>query len=325
VPYRFAEATRPARTNPWLGYTAGLCIFALAFVARYAMSPLLDGVPFITLLPCILLSALIGGLQVGIVITILSAAAAAYFFLPPHHSFAIEWPAGYLMMLLFLLTAAIQLAVISALNSAVDRLSDERDQVAVLFRELQHRVANNMSFVASLLRLERRAVAKHRDNADAILSEAEKRLETMARVHRRLYDPSIVTTPLSEYLEALGSDILEAAGAKHIDFIVDVPPVTFTLSRLVTLSLLINEVVTNSVKHGFAGRSRGTIKVFLGREGETYVLLIADDGNGMAEDATEDNGASLGMLIIRSLASQLNGELSWLRESGTTARIVFKE
>jgi two-component sensor histidine kinase len=325
VPYRLAEATRPIRTNPWLGYAAGLCIFGLAFTARYAMSPLLDDVPFITLLPCVLLSALIGGLQVGIVITILSAVAAAYFFLPPHYSFAIEWPTGHLMMLLFLVTAAIQLAVISALNNAVDSLSDERDRVAVLFRELQHRVANNMSFVASLLRLERRAVAKHQESAEAILSEAEKRLETMARVHRRLYDPSIITTPLSDYLRALGSDILEAAGAAHIDFLVDVPPVTFALSRLVTLSLLINEVVTNSVKHGFAGRSRGTIKVLLSHEGETYVLLIADDGNGLAEEAMANDGASLGMLIIRSLASQLNGELSWSGESGTTARIVFKD
>jgi two-component system, sensor histidine kinase PdtaS len=131
------------------GYTAGLGIFCLAFLLRFMAGGLLDDVPFITLFPAILIAALLGGLQVGLVVAILSLLAAWYFFIPPKHSWAIDSSAGFLTLLLFCVTAGIQLFVIEMLSQTVDRLSDERDRVAVLFRELQHRVANNITFVAS--------------------------------------------------------------------------------------------------------------------------------------------------------------------------------
>jgi K+-sensing histidine kinase KdpD len=158
--YRLAEATRWLRAHSWLGYAVGLGIFALAFLFRFAAGGILDDVPFITLFPAILVAALLGGLRVGLIITILSGVAAWFFFLAPQNSFALTW-SGAFTMVLFCVTTAIQLFVIDALNRAVDRLSDERDRVQVLFRELQHRVANNMAFVASLLRLQRRAVEAH--------------------------------------------------------------------------------------------------------------------------------------------------------------------
>jgi two-component sensor histidine kinase len=86
-------------------------------------------------------------------------------------------------LLLFCVAAGIQLFVIEMLNRTVDRLSDERDRVAVLFRELQHRVANNITFVASLLRLKRRTLDAAPQNAAAVLDEAETRLGTIARIH----------------------------------------------------------------------------------------------------------------------------------------------
>jgi two-component sensor histidine kinase len=228
---------------------------------------------------------------------------------------------SYRLVSSFWITAGIQLYVIEALNRAVDGLSAERDRVGVLFRELQHRVANNMSFVASMLRLQRRQVETRPESALAVFDQAQTRLETMARIHRRLYDPQSADLPLTAYFEGLVKDILEAAGAKHIVCVVEVTPAKFDLARLVTLSLLINELVTNAIKHGLAGRDSGTVSVRLDREADDYVLAIADNGKGMANPAA--SGASLGLTIIRSLAAQLGGDVSWSAAGGTTARVTF--
>jgi two-component system, sensor histidine kinase PdtaS len=158
VPYSVIERLRPPRRHPWLGYATGLGVFAFAFLLRFLAGGILDDAPFITLFPAILIAALLGGLHVGVVVAILSLVAAWYFFIPPTGSWEIGTFAGFVTLLLFCVTAGIQLFVIETLNRTVDRLSDERDRVAVLFRELQHRVANNMAFVASFLRLKRRAL-----------------------------------------------------------------------------------------------------------------------------------------------------------------------
>jgi two-component sensor histidine kinase len=322
VPFRVVDRLRPIRNNPWLAYSVGLLIFAGGFLLRYLPGGILEAVPFITLFPSILVAALIGGLWVGLLVAVLSFVAGWYFFLAPYNSWTLHEPTSLLALLLFWVTAGIQLYVIEALNRAVDRLSEERDRVDVLFRELQHRVANNMTFVASLLRLQRKAIEKSPESGASILEQAQSRLETMARIHRRLYDPKIVDLPLTIYFEELAKDILEARGAKNIVCVVEVVPVKLELPRLVTLSLLINELITNSLKHGFAGRDGGTISVKMDRESERrLVLSIRDDGRGFASDKPSEG--SLGMTIIRSLASQLGGEITWSGASGTTARLAF--
>jgi two-component sensor histidine kinase len=322
VPDRVAERLRPVRTHPWLGYAAGLAVFAAGFALRYAAGASLDAVPFITLFPAILVAALIGGLRVGLVVAVLSFFSGWYFFLPPTATWSVRDGDALATLVFFWITAGIQLFVIEALHRAVDGLSAERDRVGVLFRELQHRVANNMSFVASLLRLQRKQVEAKPESAVAVFDQAQNRLETMARIHRRLYDPQSADLPLTAYFDGLVKDILDAAGARNIVCVVEVAPAKFELARLVTLSLLVNELVTNAIKHGLAGRDSGTISVRLEHEAENYVLAVEDNGKGMAEEPAA-SGGSLGLTIIRSLAAQLGGEVSFAASGGTTARVTF--
>jgi two-component sensor histidine kinase len=163
-------------------------------------------------------------------------------------------------MFFFMVTAAIMLYVIRTLNLAVDQLSAERDQSAVLFQELKHRVANNLQFISSLLRIHRQTDSATGTQA---LEAAQNRLALMARIHRRLYDPHALRMPLSEYFEGLCLEILEATGAKNVVCNVEVPPVSFDLRRLMILSLLLNEIVTNSVKHAFVDGQKGTVSIRL--------------------------------------------------------------
>jgi two-component sensor histidine kinase len=322
VPHRVAERLRPVRNHPWLSFAAGLAAFAAGFALRYAAGATLDAAPYITLFPAILVAALIGGLRVGLFVAVLSFFSGWYLFLPPAGSWEIRDGNTAATLIFFWVTVGIQLYVIEALNRAIDGLSSERDRVGVLFRELQHRVANNMSFVASLLRLQRKRVAARPEGALSVFDQAQARLETMARIHRRLYDPESADLPLTAYFQGLVKDILEASGAKNIVCAVEVAPAKFDLARLVTLSLLINEFVTNAVKHGLAGRDSGTVSVRLEHEAQNYVLAVQDNGKGMAAEPAASS-ASLGLTIIRSLAAQLGGEVSWSASGGTTARVAF--
>ena len=172
MPFRIVGTFRPIRDNPWLGYPVGLLIFAAGFLIRYLPGGMLETVPFITLFPTILIVALICGVWVGLFVAVLSFLAGWYFFLPVFNSFVLTDPTSALALVLFWVTALIQLYVIEALNRAVERLSEERDRVDVLFRELQHRVANNMTFVASLLMLQRKAIEANPESGISIMGQA---------------------------------------------------------------------------------------------------------------------------------------------------------
>jgi two-component sensor histidine kinase len=173
-----------------------------------------------------------------------------------------------------------------------------------------------------LLNWHRRTAASDPVASARALDVAHNRLELIGRIHRRLYDPASISMPLGRYFEGLCQEILEATGAKNVVCLVEVPPVTFDINRLMAMSLLLNEAITNSVKHGFGGRERGTVNIRLDLDAaNSYALTIRDDGNGLAADATELKG--LGSNIMRGLAAQLRGEITFAGKSGMTTRVVF--
>ena len=218
------------------------------------------------------------------------------------------------------------------MHRASDRLQMERtvtaglyEQQRTMFQELQHRVANNMQFVAALLTLQKKKVGNDPKAAVAALDEARVRLETISRIHRRLYDPERVSQPVGQYLQELCSDLLEATGAQNIICLVDAPKVQLDLTRLTTLSLLVVEVVTNALKHAFTPEERGTITVRLEQlTPERLMLTIADDGKGLPVTFNPDTSKSLGFRISQGLANQLGGILQHSNEGGVVVRLEFQ-
>jgi two-component sensor histidine kinase len=319
------DAIRRLRKRPALGFAIALAVFLAAFGLRYSFSGELYNVPFITLLPAILISALIGGVWVGAAVAALSAIAAWIWFLPPSATTALRWPDGYLTWALFGLTCFVQLYVIHLLNKTVDDLSRARDSSAALFQELQHRVANNLQFVAAMLRMKRRVLELDPASGERLFESAQSRLDAMARIHRRLYSPETLEMPVEEFFRGLCTDILAARGVQNVKCEVASAEVKLDLQQLVALGLLINEFVTNAAKHAFAGRDGGTITVTLQpHDGKQLALTVKDDGCGIPAGVDLANGKSLGMRIMNSLAVQLGGELFWdeLRQ-GTAARLIF--
>lgn len=204
------------------------------------------------------------------------------------------------------------------------RTSELNEQHRVMFQELQHRVANNMQFVASLLHLQKRKIKLDPTSVGSALDEASGRIELMARVHRRLYDPSIVERPIGDYFREVTRDVIAVSGATNIDCIVEMPAIKLDIERLMLLSLLVTEVVTNCVKHAFGDRPAGTIALRLEElQNAELELTIQDDGRGLPNDFDANQTTGLGSKILKGLVSQLHGTISMNSNLGTTTRVRF--
>ena len=307
--------------RPLLGLAAGAIFFILASVLRWLFGGMSEGFGPMTFLPAILLAGLFGGIRIGLTVAAVCTVVAWVMFFPPYGTFTLA-TSHRITMLIFMLTAALELYVIRSLNLAIHELSESRERSNTLFRELQHRVANNLQFVSSLLCLRRKKRAGGSDGADA-LDAARARLDMMSRVHRKLHDPSSVDLPIDGYLKGLCADLIEASDTPQVRLIVRADPVALDLEELMSVSLIVAELVTNSLKHAFVGRSGGEIRIDFALENGSYILLVADDGPGMPAKAGRSKSGSLGQGILQSLARHLHGQITFEPGAGTTAKLEF--
>jgi two-component sensor histidine kinase len=310
------------RDRPALGLAAGAGFFALASILRWQLGGISEGFGPMTFLPAILLSGLFGGIRVGIAVAVVCALVAWVMFFPPYGTFILA-TSHVISMVIFSVTAVLELYVIRTLNVAIDDLSQARERSNVLFRELQHRVANNLQFVAAVLMRRRKMLKSDRVCAEA-LETAQTRLETMSRVHRRLHNPKSLEQPLQSYLEALCADLIRASDTPDVRLTVDSPAVALSLNGLMSLSLIVAELVTNSLKHAFIDRQDGLIAITVTGERRLYTLSVADNGPGLPKDFGKSQRDGLGQGILQSLADQLHGKLVFESGAGTTARLTFR-
>jgi two-component sensor histidine kinase len=309
------------RDRPALGIAAGLGVFILASALRGLLGGLSEGIGPMTLLPAILLAGLFGGIRIGLAFAVICTLVAWVAFFPPYGTFTLAH-ANIVTMIAFVLTAGLELYVIRSLNLAISELSEAREHSNTLFRELQHRVANNLQFVAALLQLRRKTLEPDSAGAHA-LDAAQTRLDMMSRVHRRLHDPTSVDQPVGQYLEALCRDLIEASDTPDVRLTVTAQPVVLSLDALMSLSLIVAELVTNSLKHAFQGRAGGAITIVLAEEPNACSLTVTDDGPGLPRNFGKTKTSSLGQGILQSLASQLHGKISFEPGPGTVAKLVF--
>lgn len=329
--YRSHDIVRAIWRDWRLGYGLGIGAFAIAFAVRMATRDVLgNGFPFITFFPAVIVTAFLAGTRPAIVCAVLSGLTAWYFFIPPIGSFTLT-PESGMAMLFYVFVVGVEITLFHLMTLAGDQLQAEREVTArlydrqrVMFQELQHRVANNMNVVASLLRLLKRQVAANPALAPGAIEDAAHRIALMSQVHRQLYDPGSSDLPIGDYFRTLCKDLLAATSDRDIRCAVDMVPVRLDIDRLMTLSLFVTEIITNSVKHGFAGRPGGEIALTL-REpmaGE-LVLTISDNGNGLPADHDPDLRTGLGTLIVKGFATQLGGRLHVSSRRGVTTELVF--
>ncbi|MBU0557727.1 MAG: DUF4118 domain-containing protein [Alphaproteobacteria bacterium] len=332
--HRIIDFGAAFRRNPWLGYALSLSAFAAALMLRLQIDDTLPpGFPYLTFFPAVIVTTFLAGLRPGLLCAALSGLASWYFFIAPFYSFGLDAPSA-LALAFYVFIVGVDMALIHFMHVAALRLRAEQDVTAglyaqqrVMFQELQHRVANNMAFVASLLHLQKRRVKADPESASVALDEAQRRIEIMSRVHRRLYDPTSADRHVGQYFQDLCSDLIEATGSSNIVCLVDMQAIRLDIDRLMTLSLLVTELVTNSLKHAFDAGGGGTITLTLDRlDADSLALTVSDNGRGMPADFEPAKTKGLGTRIAQGLAGQLGGAIEMLARpaQGTGTRVVFQ-
>lgn len=193
-----------------------------------------------------------------------------------------------------------------------------KEEKEVMIKEIHHRVKNNLQIVKSLIRFQMDQV---KDPATLeLFNECVNRVSAMALVHEQTYlSKDLANIDVGNYLNSLIRDLGHAYSvgiALRMD--VDIRVHTLSVDALVPLGLLINEVISNSFKHAFKGRSSGTIIVHLdGNEADGLHLRIGDDGVGLSDRESWKKPQSLGMELIHTLAGQLDVDVELTDAPGT--------
>lgn len=178
----------------------------------------------------------------------------------------------------------------------------------VLLREVHHRVKNNLQIVSSLLSLQEETV----DNpvALAILAESRGRVTSMALIHEQLYrSRDFSEIDAQDYLRQFITRLVSAyAGGREVSLLLSLCPMHLSLDQAVPFGLIMNELVTNALRHGFKDRSRGEVRVEMAREDSGVSIAVEDDGVGLPAGFDLGRVSTLGLQIVAMLAKQLRGE-----------------
>jgi len=196
----------------------------------------------------------------------------------------------------------------------------------VLLQEIHHRVKNNMQIVSSLLKLQAGYV-DDRTYYD-MFKESQNRIISMALVHEKLYQSEdLASIDLNEYITHLASALFRSYGADtgSVALKIDVADVVFGVDTAIPCGLIINELVSNSLKYAFPDGKEGEIKIALRfTDGDEITLTVSDNGVSIPDELDLTNTGSLGLKLVHILTDQIRGRLEVDRSEGTTFRIRFK-
>jgi len=201
---------------------------------------------------------------------------------------------------------------------------EEKD---VLLKEVHHRVKNNMQVISSLLNLQ----SRHISDAGVLemFRESQRRIRSMALIHERLYQSSDLSRiEFSQYLQNLATHLFHSyqVDSSRIRLSMDTEEIFFNINTAIPCGLILNELVSNALKHAFPNGRNGEVTLELHRIlGDGYVLRVKDDGVGFPEGLDFRRTETLGMQIIVTLVNQIDGRLDLNRQSGTSFTIEFNE
>jgi len=208
-------------------------------------------------------------------------------------------------------------------KQAEQAVSDSLKEKEVLLREIHHRVKNNLQVISSLLYLQADRVSDQ-ESLDLFV-ESRNRISSMALVHEELYrSDNLSRVNIRDYLQKLVPRLVSAfCGGRRIGCTVDVQDVSLIIDQAIPFGLILNELVTNSVKHAFNDRDSGEINVFVRRVDGSIQADVTDDGVGLPAGFDIEGTNTLGMQLIVQLARQLRGELQVGTGAGTSFTLVF--
>lgn len=201
------------------------------------------------------------------------------------------------------------------------------DELRVLLQEVHHRVKNNLQVISSLINMQLRKLGD--SPSRTALEECRNRVAAIALIHESLHQAKDYSrVPFSEYARSLAQNVFDAAGTSpnNVELHVDIEATSLTVDKAVPCGLILNELMTNALKHAFPGDRHGSIHVELKKSGEEQLrLTVRDDGVGLPEEHERGRSDSLGMVLVSALVRQLEGKLEIARDGGTAFHVLFPQ
>ena len=195
----------------------------------------------------------------------------------------------------------------------------------LFLKEIHHRVKNNLQIISSLLDLQ----VKYVDHKEAVnvLHGSKNRVKTMAMIHEMLYQADdLASINFSNYIKNLVQDLFYFHGRKNnIKPIIDAEQVFLNIETAIPCGLIINELVSNSLKYAFPDGKSGEVFISLHRHCDWFELIISDNGIGLPSYINFENTQTLGLQLVNMLINQLEGLIELEREKGTMFCLKFKE
>lgn len=210
---------------------------------------------------------------------------------------------------------------ITDMVAAEETLQAALSEKETLLREIHHRVKNNMQVISSILELQKGHFKEPR--YAELLQECQQRVRAMALVHERLHHSrNLATIDFAEHARELTMMVDRVYGRRSVQIHVAADTVILDLDTAIPLGLILNELVSNSLKHAFPHGRAGTVDVRLAIESQGRLLLsVRDDGVGLPPEFDWDNAKSLGLRMIRSLARQIRADVEVKQQAGTEVLI----
>lgn len=200
------------------------------------------------------------------------------------------------------------------------------EEKEMLVKEIHHRVKNNLMVISSLLNLQSRYIKDKK--ALSMFKESQNRAKSMALIHERLYrSTDLKSIDFGDYLRTLATDLYRTyvPEPSRIELDMNVEKVMIDINTAIPLGLIVNELLSNSMKHAFPGKREGEINLEFGITDDEFVLVVGDNGIGFPEDLEFQNTSSLGLQLVNTLTRQISGIIELDTTNGTLFSIKFKE
>jgi PAS domain S-box-containing protein len=205
-----------------------------------------------------------------------------------------------------------------AVKERTKELETALEAQTMLLHEVDHRVKNNLQMISSLIVMQARKIPD--PDIRRSLTAMLERIEALSTVHRRLYQSDDVTRfDVAEFLRDLVGDLVAASGRDEIGVKLDLGKVEVPAEKAAPIALMINELVTNALRHAFPNGHGGTVSVSVKRLNGHFRVVVEDDGRGMDANAGAGN---FGTSLVRSLARQLKADVEWQERERGVAIVI---
>lgn len=216
-----------------------------------------------------------------------------------------------------------QKGIIETQNTALEGQNAEKEYMMM---EIHHRVKNNLQIVKSLLRFQSREIED--PEILQMFEDSERRIISMSLVHEQMYrSENLMAIDLEEHLTSLVTSLIEDYSIyTEIQLESNIEKAEIGVKALIPLGLIVNEIVANSLKHAFVGRSTGVIFIVFKRlNDDQFELLIGDNGIGKSQQVLPGNSGGIGMELVEIFTEQLDGTVRCVENDGTSYEIVFHD